>query len=169
MQNSHAIDEEFMQLALLQARRARKLGDVPVGAVVVNNGLVIAQACNRTFAQMDPCGHAEIAALQQAARLQQSPRLTECTLYVTLEPCCMCVGAMVHARIDRLVFAAHEPKTGAVESAFELAGSPLHNHQFDVTAGVLAEQSRQLLRAFFASRRDRHAKRFQPEPKLTDD
>lgn len=160
MQDSCAVDEQFMQLALDQAQRARDLGDVPVGAIVVCNGLVIAEACNRTFAQVDPAGHAEIVALQRAARLQQSPRLTDCTLYVTLEPCSMCVGAMVHARIDRLVFAAPEPKTGAVDSAFELARSPLHNHQFDITAGVLADESRQLLRDFFAVRRDRNAKRF---------
>ncbi len=152
-----------MQLALLQARRARDLGDVPVGAVVVYNGVVIAQACNRTFAQFDPAGHAEIAALQKAAQVQQSPRLTGCTLYVTLEPCCMCVGALIQARIDRLVFAASEPKTGAVDSAFDLAADPLHNHHFQITSGVLADESRQLIQRFFAERRDRNARRFQPE------
>lgn len=164
LQDTNAVDEAFMQLALQQAQRARELGDVPVGAVVVCKGLVIAEACNRTFAQVDPAGHAEIVVLQKAALLQQSPRLTDCTLYVTLEPCCMCVGAMVHARIDRLVFAAYEPKTGAVDSAFDLARSALHNHQFEITSGVLAHESRQLLRDFFSSRRDRNVKRFSAEP-----
>lgn len=151
-----------MRLALAQAQRAYDLGDVPVGAVVVYQGVVLAQACNRTFTNHDPAGHAEVVALQLAARLQQSPRIPGCTLYVTLEPCCMCVGAMIQARIDRLVYAADEPKTGAVSSAFELATSPQHNHQFEITAGVLAEDSRQLIQAFFAERRKKSAVRFKP-------
>jgi len=142
-----------MQLALEQARVAERNGDVPVGAIVVCQGVVIVHAHNRTFAGNDPAGHAEIVALQKAARIQQSPRLTGCTLYVTLEPCCMCVGAMVHARIDRLVYAAPEPKTGAVCSAFELAGHERHNHQFEVTPDVLADESIGLLQGFFQARR----------------
>ena len=151
--DADANDEYFMRLALQQAQRASALGDVPVGAVVVCNGVVLAEACNRTFSDHDPAGHAEVVALQKAARLQQSPRLTNCTLYVTLEPCCMCVGAMIQARINRLVYAADEPKTGAVSSAFDLAMSPLHNHHFEISSGELADESRILLQAFFAERR----------------
>ncbi len=160
MDTTQSADEHYMRLALQQAQRAYDLGDVPVGAVVVYRGVVLAQACNRTFTHHDPAGHAEIVALQLAARVQQSPRMPDCTLYVTLEPCCMCVGALIQARIERLVYAADEPKTGAVRSAFELATSPQHNHHFDITAGILADQSRQLIQAFFAERREKSAVRF---------
>lgn len=142
-----------MRLALQQAEQAQRLGDVPVGALVVYRGLPLVYACNRTFAANDPTGHAEIVALREAARIQQSPRLTGCTLYVTLEPCCMCVGALVHSRIDRLVYAAAEPKSGAVQSAFELANNERHNHHFTITSGVLADESTALLQNFFSERR----------------
>lgn len=160
METTQAVDEHFMRLALQQAQRAYNLGDVPVGAVVVYQGVVLAQACNRTFANHDPAGHAEVVALQQAAQLQQSPRIPGCTLYVTLEPCCMCVGALIQARVDRLVYAVDEPKTGAVRSAFELATSPQHNHHFQITAGVLAVDSRHIIQTFFAERRKKSAARY---------
>ncbi len=142
-----------MRLALHQAKRAASLGEVPVGAVLVASGIALVKTHNRTYCDTDPAGHAELLALRRGALLQQSPRLTGCTLYVTLEPCCMCIGAMIHARIERLVYAACEPKTGAVHSAFELATSEGHNHQFDITAGVLADESALLMREFFVARR----------------
>ncbi len=142
-----------MQLALQQAEFAEQSGDVPVGAIVVVSGIVIASACNRTHTLHDPAGHAEVLALRQAAIVQQSPRLVGATLYATLEPCMMCLGTMIHARIDRLVYAAREPRTGAVVSAFELADSAAHNHRFDIQDGVLAEQSAALMKRFFAARR----------------
>jgi len=148
-----ANDQYFMQLALAQARLAALAGEVPVGAVVVSDGVPIVSVHNRTYGDLDPSAHAEVLALRRAAQLQQSPRLTGCTLYVTLEPCSMCIGAMVHARIERLVYGAKEPRSGAVESAIELAAQPLHNHHFEITAGIEAESSAQLMKSFFAERR----------------
>ena len=146
-------DIHFMRLALEQAQLASDCGEVPVGAVVVAGGLPLVRIHNQTYAHCDPAGHAEVLALRRAAELQQSPRLVGCTLYVTLEPCCMCVGAMVHARIERLVYGADEPRTGAIHSAFKLADAPQHNHHFSVTGGVLAEQSAVLMKGFFEARR----------------
>ena len=165
--DSNSPDTYFMQLALQEARRAASFGEVPVGAVLVASGVVLAKTHNRTYSDTDPAGHAELLALRRGAVLQQSPRLSGCTLYVTLEPCCMCIGAMIHARIERLVYAADEPKTGAVRSAFELAGSDRHNHQFDITAGVLADESAQLMRNFFEARR--HEQRTRKEALKRDD
>ena len=153
IEQNPADDQFFMQLALAQARLGALAGEVPVGAVVVFGGVPIVSVHNRTYSDLDPSAHAEVLALRRAAQLQQSPRLTGCTLYVTLEPCCMCIGAMVHARIERLVYGAPEPRSGAVESAIELAKQSLHNHHFEITAGVGAEQSAQLMKSFFAERR----------------
>jgi len=150
---NQATDRYFMQLALEQARLGALAGEVPVGAVVVFGGVPIVSLHNRTYRDRDPSAHAEVLALRRAAELQQSPRLTGCTLYVTLEPCCMCVGALVHARIDRLVYGAREPRSGAIESAIELAGHSLHNHHFEITAGVEAELSAELMKSFFLERR----------------
>jgi len=140
--------------ALDCARAAAAAGEVPVGAVLVDaNGERLARAANAPIASHDPTAHAEIVALREAGRVQRNYRLPGCTLYVTLEPCAMCVGALVHARIARLVFAAHDPKTGACGSVLDLTSGLGFNHRLAVTAGVLQEESAELLRRFFAERR----------------
>jgi tRNA(adenine34) deaminase len=147
-------DVDLMLEALALAQRAYDAGEVPVGAVLVDAaGAVLSAAANAPIATHDPTAHAEIVALRGAGRALGNYRLPGCTLYVTLEPCPMCVGALVHARIARIVFAAADPNTGACGSAFDLAGSGKLNHRIAVTGGVLAEQSAALLRAFFAERR----------------
>lgn len=146
-------DEEFMRLALEQARLAGQAGEVPVGCVIVSEGQVIAGGYNRPISRQDPTAHAEIEALRAAGRILGNYRLGGCTLYVTLEPCAMCTGAMVHARIARLVYGAADPKAGAAGSVFELARSPVLNHRIDVSGGVLAGECRDLLQGFFRERR----------------
>lgn len=140
--------------ALDCARVAAEQGEVPVGAVLVGaQGELLARAANAPIASHDSTAHAEIVALRAAGQLLRNYRLPGCTLYVTLEPCAMCVGALVHARIARLVFGATDPKTGACGSVFDLAANPRMNHRITVTGGVLAEDSAELLRRFFAARR----------------
>ncbi|MEX0729168.1 MAG: tRNA adenosine(34) deaminase TadA [Aquisalimonadaceae bacterium] len=146
-------DHRWMQRALELARRAEAEGEVPVGAVLVRGERELACGWNHPIGAVDPTAHAEIHALRQAARAAGNYRLPGTTLYVTLEPCVMCVGAMVHARVGRLVYGASEPRTGAVESRFQLLEPDLHNHSLVVTGGVLAEQSAGMLREFFRSRR----------------
>ncbi|MFV8834271.1 tRNA adenosine(34) deaminase TadA [Aquisalimonas sp.] len=146
-------DIRWMQDALALARRAAAAGEVPVGAVLVRDGVCLARGWNHPIAASDPTVHAEIHALRAAAEAEQNYRLSGTTLYVTLEPCVMCVGAMVHARVGRLVYGATEPRTGAVESCFELLQPGLHNHNVACLGGVLAEESATLLRDFFRSRR----------------
>jgi len=146
-------DLQFMRQALELARRAELAGEVPVGAVVVGSGKVAGRGWNRTIGAKDPTAHAEIIALREAGERLGNYRLPGCTLYVTLEPCCMCVGAMIHARIERLVYAAADPKTGAVTGRFELLQSEHHNHRVEVEAGVLADESAALLVEFFKTRR----------------
>jgi tRNA(adenine34) deaminase len=147
-------DRRLMAQALDAARAAGALGEVPVGAVLVGaDGAVVAVGANAPIASHDPTAHAEIVALRDAARTLRNYRLPGCTLYVTLEPCAMCVGALVHARVARVVYAARDPKTGACGSVFELASSTRFNHRFDVTGGVLEAESAELLRAFFSARR----------------
>ena len=146
-----------MELALAEAHEAEALGEVPVGAVVVREGEVIARAHNRPIASNDPTAHAEILALRAAAEKLGNYRLTGCDLYVTLEPCAMCAGALVHARVRRLVYAAADPKAGAVVSRQRLLESSHLNHRVEVAAGVLAEEAAALLQRFFALRRDREA------------
>ena len=148
-------DLRWMDQALALARQGAEEGEVPVGAVVVQNGQAVGEGWNRPIAAHDPTAHAEIQAMRQAAADIGNYRLTGCTLYVTLEPCAMCVGAIIHARIGRLVYGATEPKTGAVESRFQLLHAEGHNHTLDVTGGVLAEESGEVLRRFFAERRER--------------
>lgn len=148
-----ATDFTFMEQALAEARQAESEGEVPVGAVVVANGEVIARAHNQPIATSDPTAHAEVLALRGAAGRLGNYRLTGCDLYVTLEPCAMCVGALAHARIRRLVYAAADPKGGAVESCVRLLASPHWNHGVEVTAGVLAEEAAALLQRFFSLRR----------------
>ena len=146
-------DAHFMQLALAQAKQAFLAGEVPVGAVVVKDGQVIASAHNAPLAQNDPTAHAEINALRLAAQSIGNYRLEDCTLYVTLEPCAMCSGAIQHARIARLVFGAKDPKTGCCGSVLNLMAEAKLNHHTDVTGGILAEECGAHLSAFFSARR----------------
>ena len=150
-------DEIFMRQALAQARMAESVGEVPVGAVVVMSGKVIATGFNQPITTNDPTAHAEIVALRAAAQVLNNYRLPECELFVTLEPCAMCAGAIIHARVMRLVYGASDPKTGACASILNLLDTEL-NHHTDVVAGVLAEECGALLSAFFAGRRGRSAK-----------
>ncbi|MBV2234195.1 MAG: tRNA adenosine(34) deaminase TadA [Sterolibacterium sp.] len=146
--------EQMMHLALAQALLAGQCGEVPVGAVVVApDGQLIGQGYNQPIARHDPTAHAEIMALRAAAKALGNYRLPGCTLYVTLEPCVMCVGALLHARIARVVFGASEPKTGACGSVIDLFAEKRLNHHAEVVGGVLAEESAQLLSSFFAARR----------------
>lgn len=146
-------DERFMREALAAAREAGARDEVPVGAVVVIDGAVVGRGANRPIEAADPTAHAEIEALRAAARAQGNYRLTGATLYVTVEPCLMCAGALVHARIARLVYGAPEPKAGAVVSAMGVLDTPSLNHRVEVVNGVLEPECRQLIQAFFASRR----------------
>ena len=158
-------DDEYMQLALEQARRAQKMGEVPIGAVVVYEPIdpatrrplaeprIIAQACNQREGARNPAGHAEFLAMQQAARELDAWRLAGCTVYVTLEPCIMCAGLMHQARIDRCVFGAADPKAGALGTLYAIHADERLNHTFDVRSGVMADECATLLKDFFASRR----------------
>lgn len=148
-------DVDWMQHALVLARQGGAAGEVPVGAVVVDaQGRILGEGFNQPIGAHDPTAHAEIVALRQAAAILGNYRLPGTTLYVTLEPCLMCCGALVHARVKRLVYAATEPKSGAVESAFEVLANPRLNHRVSVTAGVLADVSTNLLQSFFSQRRE---------------
>jgi len=143
-----------MKLALNQARRAGRTGEVPVGAVLVSaGGEVLGRGHNLTITRHDPTAHAEVVALRRAARRVRNERLTGSTLYVTLEPCLLCLGAIAHARVARLVYGADDPKRGALAASRGAHVAPLLHHRFRVTAGVLAEAGGELLRAFFRSRR----------------
>ena len=150
---SSADDDAFMRLALEEARRAASAGEVPVGAVLVRGGEVIARGANRPVGTHDPSAHAEMVALREGAARLGNYRLDGCTLYVTLEPCAMCAGAMLHARLARVVFGAADPKTGAAGSVLNLFAEPRLNHQTAVQGGVLADACGALLRGFFAERR----------------
>jgi tRNA(adenine34) deaminase len=145
-------DPEAIQAALAEARLAAKAGEVPIGAVVVHGGAIIARGQNRVLRDVDPTAHAEIVALRAAAKALGNYRLTG-TLYVTLEPCAMCAGAMIHARIDRLVYAAADPKAGACGSVLAVLNHPQLNHQMQVEQGIAADESAELLRNFFRERR----------------
>jgi tRNA(adenine34) deaminase len=146
-------DEEAMREALALARAAGEQGEVPVGAVAVCDGVVVGRGANAREGAHDPTAHAELLAIQDAARTLGRWRLTGVTLYVTLEPCAMCAGAMVLARIDRLVLGASDPKAGACGSLLDLSADPRLNHRFPVERGVLGEEAGELLRAFFRARR----------------
>ena len=147
-------DQAFMQLALEQAQHAWRLGEVPVGAVVVKDGAVIATGFNHPIGLPDPTAHAEINALRAAAQKLGNYRLPGCELYVTLEPCMMCSGAMMHARLARVVYAAPDPKTGVCGSVLNLFEQERLNHHTDVVGGVMAEEASAMLKAFFAERRN---------------
>jgi tRNA(adenine34) deaminase len=146
-------DERWMAAAIAQARVAEREGDVPVGALIVRLGTCIAQVENRTVRHKDPTAHAELLAIREAAAALDDSRLQGCTLYVTLEPCAMCAGAIVLARLDRLVFGAWDPKAGMVGSVGDLVRHPGLNHRADVLGGVLAEECGDLLQQFFRERR----------------
>jgi len=146
-------DRAAMESALSEARTAASAGEVPIGAIVVREGVVIAGGQNRVMRDCDPTAHAEIVAMRAAAEALGNYRLNGCTLYVTLEPCAMCAGAMIHARLDRLVFAAADPKAGAAGSVISLINHPRLNHQMQVEQGILADESSELLKSFFRERR----------------
>jgi tRNA(adenine34) deaminase len=146
-------DREGMEAALGEARLAAEAGEVPIGAVVVRDGSIVARGQNRVLRDVDPTAHAEVVAMRAAAAAVGNYRLLGCTLYVTLEPCAMCAGAMIHARLDRLVFAAADPKAGAAGSVLAVLNHPQLNHKMQVEQGILAEESAELLRGFFRERR----------------
>jgi tRNA(adenine34) deaminase len=146
-------DEIFMSEALQLARQAAAAGEVPVGAVVVSDGKVVGRGFNHPLHSHDPSAHAEICALRDAGTYLQNYRLPGCTLYVTIEPCTMCLGAIIHARIGRLVFGATEPRYGAVVSGQQLLANGVYNHQLQVCAGVLAADCAALMKEFFRTRR----------------
>ena len=146
-------DEQLMELALQQARIAGQLGDVPIGAVIAQGDRVLACAHNRRIIDRDPTAHAEMLAIRKAAAELGDWRLSGCTLAVTLEPCCMCAGAIVLARIDRLVYGAADPKAGAVASLYQLCSDPRLNHRVEINAGLQAEQCGAILTEFFRAQR----------------
>lgn len=154
LENLMKIDREFMRQALVEAQKAADAGEVPVGAVVVRDGEVIAQGFNRRESWQDPTAHAELIAVRRAAEKLGSWRLDDCTVYVTLEPCPMCAGMLVNARVGRLVFGARDPKGGAVRSLFAINEDPRLNHRVEVKEGVLGEECGAILTQFFRSIRD---------------
>lgn len=147
------VHEPFMRLALAEAVYARTIGEVPIGAVVVADGKLIGAGCNRPIGARDPTAHAEVNALRSAATAMGNYRLTGATLYVTVEPCLMCVGAMIHARIGLVVYGAAEPRSGALVSAVRAHETPGLNHQLATLGGILEEECRDLLQAFFREKR----------------
>jgi len=152
--NEMSSAELFMEEALREAQRAAALGEVPVGAVVVREGKIVGRGWNRPITDSDPTAHAEILALREAGRTIGNYRLADCDLYVTMEPCAMCAGAIIHARIRRLIYAADDPKAGAVKLVLE---NERMNHRVDVTKGVLAGRSMELVQSFFRERRKKSA------------
>ena len=146
-------DMSFMRIALALARQAQDDGEVPVGAVIVQNEVVVGRGYNRSIIATDPTAHAEVMAMRDAGNNLANYRLLDCTLYVTSEPCVMCIGAIFHARIKRLVYAAADPKTGACGSVIDLSSETRLNHHMQVTAGVMAPEASLLLKQFFAHRR----------------
>lgn len=152
-------DIRFMELALVEAYKAANIGEIPVGAIVVHEGTIVGSGFNRRETSKDPTAHAELLAMREAAATLRSWRLVDCTTYVTLEPCPMCAGTMVNARLQRVVFGARDPKAGAVRSLYELLDDERLNHRVDVTEGVLASDCGETLSAFFRSIRQGRAKK----------
>ena len=146
-------DEKWMALAIKQAVKADTEGEVPVGAVIVKDGQLIAQAHNQPISTNDATAHAEIQVLRAAGKLQKNYRLIDTTIYVTLEPCAMCLGAMMHARIKRMVYGASDPKTGVCGSHVDLSSESFFNHEMEISGGVLEKECKELLQSFFKSRR----------------
>ncbi|HET7209325.1 MAG TPA: tRNA adenosine(34) deaminase TadA [Terriglobales bacterium] len=153
MSQSTSPDVSFMQLAIEEARNAGVAGEVPIGALLVHENKVVARSGNRTIRDCDPTAHAEIVVIREAARVLGNYRLAGTTLYVTIEPCSMCAGAMIQSRISRLVYGADDPKGGAVRSCFEILTNPKLNHQAEIVAGVLDSESAAIVQSFFAARR----------------
>jgi tRNA(adenine34) deaminase len=147
------LDQQYMRMAIEQAQLAAQSGEVPVGAVLVKDGQVIAKAFNKPIANHDPSAHAEMLVLREAAVAEENYRIPGSTLYVTLEPCAMCSGAILHARIDRVVYGAPDPKTGAAGSVLDIFASKQINHQTSVEGGIMSKECGQLLRDFFKGRR----------------
>lgn len=147
------LDEKFMRAARAEAKVAASVGEVPVGAVVVRNGAIIGAGLNRSIQDADPTAHAEIVAIRAAAQAEQNYRLSGTTIYVTLEPCAMCIGAMIQARLSRLVFGAYDEKAGAAGSVLDLADDRRLNHQIEVNGGLQQEECAAVLKRFFATRR----------------
>lgn len=147
-------DEYWMQQALLHAEKATVKGEIPVGAVLIDHNGLLAAAGNSPIGHNDPTAHAEILVMRHAAKQLQNYRLPGTTLYVTLEPCIMCMGAMIHARIDRLVYGATDPKTGAASSVYTIGNDGCLNHRIEISKGILAERCSDLLRTFFKARRE---------------
>jgi tRNA(adenine34) deaminase len=146
-------DIQHMQQALAEARAAAAAGEVPIGAVLVHDGKILARSGNRTIRDNDPTAHAEIIVLREAARVLGNYRLADTTLYVTIEPCSMCAGAMIQARVPRLVYGADDPKGGAVRTCFQILSDARLNHQVEVTSGVLAADCAAIIQSFFSERR----------------
>jgi tRNA(adenine34) deaminase len=153
MNDQHGIDLAFMQIALEQARQSARRGEVPVGAVLASGETLLASAANQPITMNDPTAHAEILAIREAAARIGNYRLVDTTLYVTLEPCIMCMGAIIHARIQRLVFGALDPKTGAARSRYTIGVDGLLNHRLEIAGGVLEAECSQILKDFFKERR----------------
>jgi len=150
---SEHTDELWMEEALREAQRAQANGEVPVGAVVVCAGQIVGRGSNRNLLDYDPTAHAEIVALREAGRALENHRLAGCTMYVTIEPCAMCAGAMVHARVERLVYGADDVKAGAAKSVMQVVNHPKLNHQMEVTGGVLAGRCQEMVQEFFREKR----------------
>jgi tRNA(adenine34) deaminase len=155
--NSHSTDERYMRMAIDQAYIAEENGDVPIGCVIVRENRVIAKAYNQREQLHDPTAHAEIVALTQAAEFIGNWRLHGCTLYVTLEPCPMCAGALVLGRLDRVVYGTDDPKTGAVRSLYQIVEDTRLNHQLEVTFGVMQDECKKQLQTFFQRRREENS------------
>lgn len=146
-------DEIWMEEALREAQRAEAAGEVPVGAIVVHHGRIIGRGCNRNLLEHDPSAHAEIVAMREAGRALCNHRLIDCELFVTVEPCAMCAGTMIHARLKRLIYGAHDVKAGAVVSVMQVLNHPQLNHRMEITSGVLAGRCMDIVQAFFRARR----------------
>lgn len=151
--NSISIDDEWMAKALILAEKAAIAGEVPVGALLIKDNVVVGEGFNAPISTCDPTAHAEIMALRHGATSEKNYRLPNTTLYVTIEPCTMCIGALIHARVSRLVYGATEPRAGAVTSQLELPALAHYNHHLEVVGGVLAEQCSDLIRTFFRRKR----------------
>ena len=149
----HQLDEFFMNFALAEARRASDVGEVPIGAVIVIANQIVGRGHNRPISSHDPTGHAEIIAIRDASRYIGNYRLLDASLYVTIEPCAMCAGALINARIKRLIYGAPDLRAGAVNSVFQLCANSSLNHQVEVTSGILTEACRELMQTFFKQRR----------------
>ena len=147
-------DESFMRKALAQARQALAQDEVPIGAVVVASGRVVGRGHNQVISNSDPTAHAEIVAIRDAARYQGTYRLTDTTIYVTIEPCLMCAGSLVHSRVSKIVYGAREPKAGVINSNARVLDAPFLNHRVEVVGGVMAAECRALVQEFFAKRRE---------------